>query len=90
MNPGKRKRTRERVTPLDQVPQGVLLYTRPQMDALLQVSIRLLTSMMRDGSVSYLRVRGKLIRFRASHVLRRLKQTSFVCRYPTGKGDTHE
>lgn len=64
---------------MEDVPQGVLLYTKPQVAALLQVSMRCLAEMMRDGSISYFKLRGRLVRFRASHVLRRLKETSYVC-----------
>ena len=60
-------------------PQGVLLYTKEQMAALLQVSMRCLHEMMANGQISYLKIGGKLVRFRASHVLRRLKETSLVC-----------
>ncbi len=67
------------MTHCEKAPEGVLLYTKTQMAALLQVSMRCLNEMMANGQISYLKIGGKLVRFRASHVLRRLKETSFVC-----------
>ncbi len=74
---------RPRVTHCEKAPEGVLLYTKTQMAALLQVSMRCLNAMMANGQISYLKIGGKLVRFRASHVLRRLRETSFVCRGET-------
>jgi excisionase family DNA binding protein len=71
------------VTYCEKAPGGVLLYTKRQMAGLLQVSMRCLNEMMANGQISYLKIGGKLVRFRASHVLRRLKETSFVCRGKT-------
>jgi excisionase family DNA binding protein len=48
------------------------------MAALLQVSVRCLNEMMARGEVSYLKIGGKLVRFRAAQVLRRLRDTSLV------------
>ena len=84
MKATRNRENEDRVPPIEEVPQGVLLYTKPQMAALLQVSIRCLTDMMRRGEVGYLKFRGKLVRFRASQVLRRLKETTYVCHKPKG------
>ena len=75
-----RRGSAARVTHCEKAPDGVLLYTKTQMAGLLQVSMRCLNEMMANGQISYLKIGGKLVRFRASHVLRRLKETSFVCR----------
>ena len=69
---------RAQVTHCEKIPQGVLLHTKPQMAALLQVSVRCLNEMMARGEVSYLKIGGKLVRFRAAQVLRRLRDTSLV------------
>jgi excisionase family DNA binding protein len=57
---------------------AVLLFTKPQMAAMLQVSIRCLTDMMKRGEVTYLRLNGRLVRFRAEDVLRRLSEVALV------------
>ena len=68
------------VTPCAELPQGVFLYTVPQMAALMQVSIRCLCNMMQRGEVSYLKIGGKLVRFRIEDVNRRLTETVMVCK----------
>lgn len=70
---------RPRVTHLEQLPEGVVLYTKAQMAALLQVSIRCLCEMMRRGEVSYLKIGGKMVRFRMEDVQKRLSETVLVC-----------
>jgi predicted site-specific integrase-resolvase len=60
------------VTHCEELPQGVLLYTKRQMLALLQVSDRCLSNMMRRGEISYLKIGGKMVRFRIEDVNRRL------------------
>ncbi len=50
------------------VPVGVLLYTKTQMATLLQVSVRCLERMMRGGEISYLKLNGRLVRFRLEDV----------------------
>lgn len=79
VHPGKGEGRRMKYEGVEHVPQGVLLYTKTQMAALLQVSMRCLNEMMANGQISYLKIGGKLVRFRAAHVLRRLRETSFVC-----------
>jgi excisionase family DNA binding protein len=70
------------VTQCDAVPQGVLLYTKPQVAALLQVSVRCLSRMMQRCEIPYLKINRKLVRFRAEDVLRRLSEMTLV-----GNGD---
>jgi predicted DNA-binding transcriptional regulator AlpA len=68
------------VTYLKEMPQGVLLFTKPQMAAMLQVSERCLHEMMHRGEVSYLKIGGKIVRFQSEEVVRRLKETVGVCK----------
>ena len=68
---------RAHVIHLEALPEGVLLYTKPQMAAALQISVRCLTGMMRRGEISYLQI-GRLVRFRPEEAVRRLSQTSGV------------
>ena len=76
---GKRQAARRRhVTYCDRIPEGVLLYTRFQMAELLQVSLRCLGEMMQRGEVSYLKINGRMVRFRIEDVNRRLNETSLV------------
>ena len=58
---------------------AVLLFTKAQMAAMLQISIRCLTDMMKRGEVGFLRLNGRLVRFRAEDVLRRLSEVALVC-----------
>jgi hypothetical protein len=74
---------RPQVLHLDALPQGVLLYTKPQMAAALQVSLRCLTGMMNRGEISYLKINGRIVRFRPEDALRRLNETTLVCNDPT-------
>jgi hypothetical protein len=64
------------VTHCDALPQGVLLYTKAQMAAALQVSVRCVTSMMYRGELSFLKINGCIVRFRPEEALRRLNETS--------------
>jgi hypothetical protein len=70
---------RPQVLHLDALPQGVLLYTKPQMAAALQVSLRCLTGMMNRGEISYLKINHRIVRFRPEDALRRLNETTLVC-----------
>ena len=51
---------------------AVALFTKRQMAAMLQISIRTLNDMMQRGEVSYLKINGRLVRFRLEDVNRRL------------------
>jgi excisionase family DNA binding protein len=73
------------VTHCQEIPQGVVLYTKPQLAVLLQVSVRSVTNMMGRGEISYLKIGGRLVRFRIDEVNRRLTETVGVCK---GKGET--
>ena len=55
---------RPQVLHLDALPQGVLLFTKAQMAAAMQVSLRCLTGMMNRGEISYLKINGRIVRFR--------------------------
>ena len=68
---------RAQVIHLDALPPGVVLYTKAQMAAAMQVSVRCLTELMRRKEISYLRI-GRLVRFRPEDAVRRLTQTSGV------------
>ena len=75
---------KRQVTHVKALPEGVLLYTKPQLAAALQVSVRGVTAMMRRGEIAYLKINGRLVRFRPEDALRRLNETSLVCE-GTGK-----
>lgn len=64
--------------------EAVVLFTKPQMAAMLQVSIRCLTDMMKRGEVPYLKVNGRIVRFRVEDVLRRLNEVVLVCHSNNG------
>jgi hypothetical protein len=70
---------RPQVLHLDALPQGVLLFTKAQMAAAMQVSLRCLTGMMNRGEISYLKINGRIVRFRPEDALRRLNETTLVC-----------
>jgi hypothetical protein len=71
--------SRSRPVPhLDALPEGVLLYTKPQMAAAMQVSIRCLTGMMNRGEISYFKIHGRNVRFLPVAALRRLIETSLL------------
>ena len=70
---------RPQVLHLDALPQGVLVYTKPQMAAALQVSLRCLCDMMKRGEIRYLKLKGGLVRFRPEDVVRQLTESSLVC-----------
>jgi excisionase family DNA binding protein len=71
----------------ERAPEEALLLTKEQMAARLQISVRCLEKMMYEGSVSYLKLRGKTVRFRAADVLARLCESSLVCHGAAEDGD---
>ena len=66
-------------TPGAVLPPEERFFTKPEMAALMKVSIRCLSDMMRRGEVSYLKINGRLVRFRLQDVNRRLTETVLVC-----------
>ena len=64
---------------------GVVLFTKPQMAAMLQISVRTLCTMMKRGEVSYLRLNERLVRFRIEDVLRRLTEVGLVRKSNDGR-----
>ena len=76
---GGKAQGQRKVTHCEEMPQGVLLYTKPQMAALLQISIRSVTSMMRRGELSYLKIGRRTVRFQIDDVNRRLSERVGVC-----------
>jgi hypothetical protein len=64
---------------------AVILFTKPQMAAMLQISIRCLNDMMHRGEISYLKLNGKLVRFRVEDALQRLSEVALVCNSTDGK-----
>lgn len=63
-------------------PSDAVFLTKAQMAALLQVSVRCITDMMKRGELPYLKLRGGFVRFRLEDVQRRLSETALVC-HPT-------
>lgn len=60
-------------------PSGAVFLTKAQMAALLQVSVRCITDMMKRGELPYLKLRGGFVRFRLDDVHRRFSETALVC-----------
>jgi hypothetical protein len=52
------------------------------MAGAMQVSVRCLNGMMARGEISYLKINGRIVRFRPEDALRRLSETSLVCNTP--------
>ena len=77
---------RPQVIHLDPLPQGVLLFTKAQIAAAMQVSLRCLTGMMNRGEISYLKNNGRIVRFRPEDALRRLNEKTLVCNDTTAEG----
>lgn len=73
------RRSAKHVTHCEALPQGVLVYTKPQMAAALQVSLRCLCDMMKRGEIRYLKLKGRFVRFVPEDVLRQLIESSLVC-----------
>ncbi|HEY9173051.1 MAG TPA: helix-turn-helix domain-containing protein [Verrucomicrobiae bacterium] len=77
-----RTRKRVQVTHVETLPVGVLLYTKTQMATLLQVSVRCVERMMRGGELSYLKLNGRLVRFRledVNHLVEKCEVRSAKC-----------
>ena len=83
------KRT-DQVAHCDGLPEGVLLYTKAQMAAAMQISVRCLTGMMSRGDISYLKIHGRLVRFRPEDALRRVAETSLVWQSTAPKEGSNE
>jgi len=82
----RRKGERLRLPPeIDPELTAVLLFTKRQMAAMLQVSTRTLDYLMQRGEVSYLKLNGKLVRFRVEDVLRRLNEVALVAEPEAGE-----
>ncbi len=65
------------------IPQGgevdQRFFTKREMAGLLKVSLRTITEMMNRGDLAYLKIGGRLVRFRLEDVERRLNETALVC-----------
>lgn len=59
-------------------------FTKPELAKLMKISVRCLTDMMRRGEVPYLKINGRLVRFRLQDVNRRLGETVLVCQQNPG------
>ena len=69
----------------DALPLDERFFTKPEMAKLMKVSIRCLSDMMRRGEVSFLKINGRLVRFRLQDVNKRLGETVLVNNAPTEK-----
>jgi hypothetical protein len=56
---------------------GVVVLTKAQMAAALQISVRSLNGMMARGEISYFKI-GRLVRFRIEEALKRMSETVLV------------
>ena len=66
------------------VPRGAGFYTKPEIAAIMRVSVRTVTIMMRRGEISYLKFNQRLIRFRLDDINRRLTETVLMCEFGPG------
>ncbi len=83
---GQRNETPSTSHPPGPAAQGVLLFTKAQMAAAMQVSLRCLTGMMNRGEISYLKINGRIVRSRPEDALRRLNEKTLVCNDTTAEG----
>jgi len=58
--------------------RGVVVITKPQMAAAIQVCPRTITEMMRRGEIAYYRIGKKLIRFRIEDAIEQMNKTVLV------------
>jgi len=77
----------QHVTHCATVPEGEQLFTKPEIAKLLKVSIRTITEMMRRGEIAYLKINGRLVRFRLDDVHARLTETCLVCNAAEGRAE---
>jgi len=71
------------VTNCAALPAGELFFTKPEMARILKVSLRTLCEMMDRGEIAYLKIGGRLVRFRLEDVQRRLTETCLRVETPT-------
>jgi excisionase family DNA binding protein len=62
------------------VPVGQGIFTKPELAKHLKVSIRTITEMMKRGELAYIKINGRLVRFRLEDVHARLTETCLVCK----------
>ena len=67
------------VTHSSSPPSGERFVTKPELAALLMVSVRCITNMMRRGELAYWKIGGRLVRFQLANVERRLNETVLAC-----------
>ena len=67
------------------LPARPRYFTKAEMAEMLQVSLRTITEMMSRGELAYLKIGGRLVRFRLEDVERRLNETALVCNGVAGK-----
>jgi DNA-binding CsgD family transcriptional regulator len=58
--------------------RGIVLLTKPQMAAALQISLRSLNGLMARGEIAFFRIGPRLVRFRLEDALKRMNQTVLV------------
>lgn len=74
------------VTHSDTIPTERGVFTKAELAKHLKVSIRTITDMMRRGELAYIKINGRLVRFRLEDVHARLTETCLVCHAPGGEG----
>jgi len=72
------------VTLSNAVPAGEGIFTKPELAKHLKVSIRTITEMMKRGELAYIKINGRLVRFRLEDVHARLTETCLVCNEAEG------
>ena len=60
-------------------PPEERFFTKREMAALMKISVRCLTDMMRRGEIAYLKINNRIVRFRLEDVNQRLGETVLVC-----------
>ena len=66
------------------LPTEERVFTKPELAKHLKVSIRTITEMMKRGELAYIKINGRLVRFRLEDVHARLTETCLVCNAPEG------
>ena len=67
------------------IPPDAAFLTKRQLAAAMQVSVRTITELMKEKRVPFLRLKGRLVRFRMDDVNQRLTETVLVREDEPGK-----
>lgn len=65
-------------------PPEERFFTKREMAALMKISVRCLTDMMRRGEIACLMINNRIVRFRLQDVNQRHGETVLVCQHNDG------